>query len=351
MKLLKKLIVFTTILCFSTILFLGILKKNIYAFENNETLVNVGVSLIDFNDPYMSLVKKCLENIENANKDKVKFTFFDGKNNQAIQNETINTLLNDKSYNLLLINLVDAKESLMENIINRVKQTNRPVIFFNVLPPFISSSIRNYNKSVIIGTDSKQSGILEGNILIDIWNNDKKAIDKNNNNVMEYIMLRGKEDTESINRTKYSVSTVNDAGIRTKEIASVICDWDEELAKNNVDALFSRYGNNIEAIISNNDSMAIGAIKALQKYGYNTGNNSKNIVVVGVDGIPEAKDLVDKGIMSGTVIQDPTELATALYTVGINLVHDLPALKGTNYKFNGLGNVIELPYYEYIKQK
>lgn len=351
MKLLKRLTIFTTTLCFSTLLFLGVLKGNIYAFENNRNLVNIGVSLIQFNDIYMSLVKKNLENIENENKGKVKFTFFDGKNNQAIQNETIDILLDDESYNLLLINLVDAKESLMENIINRAKQTNKPVIFFNVLPPFISSSIRNYNKAVIIGTDSKQSGVLEGNILVDIWNNNKKAIDKNNNNVMEYIMLQGKVDTESINRTKYSVLTVNNAGIRTKELASVICDWDEELAKNNVNALFSRYGNNIEAIISNNDSMAIGAIKALQKYGYNTGNISKNIVVVGIDGIPEAKDLINKGIMSGTVIQDPNELANALYTIGMNLVNDLPVLNGTNYKFSGLGNVIELPYYEYIKSK
>ena len=51
--------------------------------------------------------------------------------------------------------------------------------------------------------------------------------------------------------------------------------------------------------------MAIGAIEALQKYGYNKGDKSKYIPVVGIDGIPEAKDLINKGFMTGTVIQDP----------------------------------------------
>ncbi len=44
------------------------------------------------------------------------------------------------------------------------------------------------------------------------------------------------------------------------------------------------YGNRIEAIISNNDEMAIGAaIEALQKYGYNTGNKSTSIALLGLE--------------------------------------------------------------------
>ena len=49
--------------------------------------------------------------------------------------------------------------------------------------------------------------------------------------------------------------------------------------------------------------MAIGAIESLQKYGYNSGDKTKNIAVAGIDGLPEAKDLIDKGFITGTVIQ------------------------------------------------
>jgi methyl-galactoside transport system substrate-binding protein len=61
------------------------------------------------------------------------------------------------------------------------------------------------------------------------------------------------------------------------------------------------YNRKIEAIIANNDNMAIGAIEALQKYGYNKGDKNKTITVVGIDAILEARDLIKKVFMTGTV--------------------------------------------------
>ena len=123
--------------------------------------------------------------------------------------------------------------------------------------------------------------------------------------------------------------------------------WDKELAKNAIESLFLKYGGKIEAIIANNDAMAIGAIEALQKYGYNKGDKTKTIPVVGIDAIPEAKDLIKKGFMTGTVIQDPPAMAEALYTVGMNLVDNKNPLEGTDYKFDETGVAIRIPYKEY----
>jgi methyl-galactoside transport system substrate-binding protein len=39
----------------------------------------------------------------------------------------------------------------------------------------------------------------------------------------------------------------------------------------------------IEAVLANNDDMALGAIEALKAEGYNTGDATKYIPVVGVD--------------------------------------------------------------------
>ena len=115
-------------------------------------------------------------------------------------------------------------------------------------------------------------------------------------------------------------------------------------------SLFFKYDGNIEAIIANNDTMAIGAVEALQTYGYNKGNKSKNIIVVGIDGIQEAKDLIDKGFMTGTVTQDPTTVSEALYTIGMNLVNNVDPLENTNYKLGNAGIVVEFPHYEYINK-
>ena len=103
-------------------------------------------------------------------------------------------------------------------------------------------------------------------------------------------------------------------------------------------------------IISNNDAMAIGAIEALQKYGYNKENSIKNIPVFGIDGIPAAQDLIKKGFMTGTVFEDPNDTAEALYKVGMNLISNKPPSEGTEYKFDETGTVIRIPYRGVIPQ-
>lgn len=78
------------------------------------------------------------------------------------------------------------------------------------------------------------------------------------------------------------------------------------------------------------------------------GGEAPKITVVGVDAIPEAQELIKKGIMTGSVLQDSYDLAKALYTVGGNLVYNRNPLYDTEYKFDQTGVSIRLPYKEYI---
>ena len=122
------------------------------------------------------------------------------------------------------------------------------------------------------------------------------------------------------------------------------------MARKATEAALLKYGDKIEAIIANDDSMALGAIQALQAYSYNKGDKTKTIAVVGVDAIPAAQDLIRKGFMTGTVIQDAPAMAKALYTVGMNLVYGKNPLEGTQYKFDQTGVSIRIPYQQYINK-
>ena len=73
------------------------------------------------------------------------------------------------------------------------------------------------------------------------------------------------------------------------------------------------------------------------------------IAVVGVDAIQEARDLINKGFMTGTVVQDAAAMAEALYITGMNLAVGKIATYGTDYKFDSTGVSIRIPYSEYIK--
>lgn len=307
--------------------------------------VKVGVCLYKFDDTYISTVRQNLEKIQSENSDKVEFTFYDGKGDQATQNDSIDTLL-QKDVDLLLVNLVDTGAA--PTVIDKIKAADKPVVLFNREPEI--DSIKAYDKAIFVGTNAKEAGVMQGEILSKLWEKDQAAVDKNGDGVLQYVMLKGEPDNpEAVARTQYSVSTLNDKGIKTEELALQVCNWQNDLAQSATEAWLSRFGDKIEAIIANNDGMAQGAIAALQNQGYNNGDPAKTIPVVGVDATSAAQDLISKGFMVGSVLQDAEGMAKALYETGMNLAAGKGAIDGTSYKFDDTGVAVRIPYQEFTK--
>jgi methyl-galactoside transport system substrate-binding protein len=320
-------------------------NKILFASDNFTTRrsIKVAVLLENFTDDYISLVRKNFEDIQKENPGKVQFTFYDGKSNQAVQTEQLDKVLRE-GVDLIFLHLVNNKDqTTVQTVIDDIKKYDIPVILFN-REPISLDPIRAYNKSLYIGLDAKKDGIMQGQILVDAWKTNRDSIDKNQDGIMQYVVLKGAPDNiVAENRTKYSISTIKEAGIETKELASAFAYWDRGLAQNAMNSLFLKYDGNIEVVIANDDSMALGAIKALQAYGYNTGDKNKTIAVVGVEGLPEAQELVKSGKMLGTIFQDPRALAEALYKVGVNLINSDNPLEGTTYNFDETGVAIRIP--------
>jgi methyl-galactoside transport system substrate-binding protein len=354
MKLIKKIIIFIVVTVAVIETFTGAVpinisyRSNLNQHNHGKTL-NVAVLFYRFDDPFVSLVRQGLENIEKKNEGKVKFNFYDSKNDQAIQNKTVDALLENGGVDLLLLSLVDLRND-PKAIIDKVKEKNIPVVFVNRRPIRIDSNIiKSYDKAYYVVPDSEQAGRLQGKVLVNLWNNNKNSIDTNKDNIMQYAVLQGEiNNVETIDRTKYCIMTIEDAGIKVEELASKVCNWNGDKAEEATEALFTQYALKIEVIIANNDAMAIGAIKTLQKYGYNKGNGTKTIPVVGVDAIPKAQDFIKKGFMAGTIAQDANAMAEALYEVGLNVVNGNRRFNCTReYKCDDSGKIIELPFYEY----
>lgn len=316
--------------------------------SNNRNIVNAAVIFFKMDDPYTMRVIESLKNIEKNSQNNIKYTFFDPKNNIAVQNEMLDSVLRS-NYDLVILYLSNKNENVVADFINRVKSKNIPLILMNIPQNVVAKVSNLYNKAAFVTPDSKKAGVAQGKIIADLWNSNKMDIDRSRDNVLQYVLLQGpSDDPQVVDRTKYVISTINDSGIKTQELALINGNWVKDLAKNSIESLFLRYSGQIEAIIANNDAMAIGAIEALQKYGYNTGDKSKNIPVVGIDGLPEAIDLIDKGFMTGTVIQDPNVLAEFLYTIGMNLFNNLNPIENTNYNIVDGEIIIPYPYDVYI---
>jgi len=348
MRPLKRIVVFLEIIAiiFSTILIESSKKVNAQINLVRQRPVVIDVVLYNFEDKFISLVRQSLEDIQKQNEGKVEFKFYDGKGNQAIENEVIGNIINSERIDVLLINLVNTQAT--QQVIDMAKSKNIPVIFFN-REPILIAPMKAYNKSFYVGTNAKEAGELQGNIIINLWNNDRTFIDKNNDEILQYIMLQGERSSiEAQERTQYSISTINKAGIKTEQLALSISNWRRDLAKDAINSLFLQYGTKIEAIIANNDEMAMGAIEALQSKGYNQGDKAKTIPVVGVDATVEAQELIKKGYMAGSVIQNPSEMANAIYAIGLNIFQGNDPLSNTQYKVDETGVSVRLPYKEYI---
>jgi methyl-galactoside transport system substrate-binding protein len=132
---------------------------------NNRQIANVAVIFFKMDDPYTMRVVESLKNLEKEKQNNVKFTFFDPSNNIAILNEMLDSSL-QRGYDLFILYLPDKKESMVEDVINRVKPKNIPLILMNIPPEVVAKTSKLYNKVAFVTPDSKAAGIAQGKLLL-----------------------------------------------------------------------------------------------------------------------------------------------------------------------------------------
>jgi len=308
--------------------------------EKSDDKFTIGVCIYKYDDTYMSSVRQAIEK-EAAAIPNVELLMNDSKGDQAIQNDQIDILI-EKGVDALAINIVDI--GAVQTVLDKAQAANIPIVFFNREPD--SSVLAKYDKARFVGTNPIEAGIIQGEMMAEIWNSGK--YDTNGDGKMQYVMLMGDADNpEAIARTQYSIETVEKKGIPTEELGMQICNWDADKANTAVSAWFAKMGNKIEFVVANNDSMASGAIAALQAAGYNSGDPEKFIPVVGVDATEEAKNLINNGYMSGTVKQDAEGMAKAVFKLSYNAAQGKDFLDGTDYKYDDTNIAIRIPYQPY----
>ena len=303
-----------------------------------EDMPEIGVAIYKYDDTYVSTVKNSL--IKEA-EGKARLLLNDGKGDQATQNDQIDLLI-EKGVDVLLVNIVDVGAA--QTIVNKAKTADIPIIFFNREPA--ESVLKSYDKARFIGTNAKDAGVIQGEIIAESWKDGK--FDKNKDGVMQYVMFKGEPDNpEAVARTEWSIKRANELGVKTEQLGLQVANWDTELANRAMEAWITKFGDKIEFVVANNDGMAQGAISALQAANYNKGDESKYIPVVGVDATDAAKELISKKYMTGTVIQDGEEMGKVLYKAAMNLYEGKDLIENTNYSYDDTGVSVRIPYKPY----
>jgi methyl-galactoside transport system substrate-binding protein len=302
--------------------------------------LQIGVLIYKYDDTYISTVRQALEAEGNA-AEGVTLLMNDSQGDQAKQNDQIDILI-EKKVDALIVNIVDIGAA--EAVIAKAKAADIPVVFFNREPD--EAVLKTYDKARFIGTKPEEAGIIQGEMMAEVWG--EGGFDRNNDSVMQYVMLKGDADNpEAIARTEFSIKTLNEKGVKTEELGLQVANWDNEKANQAVEAWMAKDGDKIEFIIANNDGMASGAISALQNAGYNKGDADKYIPVFGVDATDEAKSLIEKKEMTGTVKQDGEGMAKAVFALAVNAANDKDFIDATDYTYDESGISVRIPYQAY----
>ena len=291
----------------------------------------IGVTWYKYDDNFIAGMRKDMEAIQAEQFKNLELSMNDSQNSQAILNDQVDTLIS-KGVNLLAINLVDP--SAGQQIIDKAKAANIPIILFNKDPGV--DALNSYDKAYYVGNDPKESGIFQGNTIVKQWKADPK-LDKNGDGVLQYAMLIGEPGhPDAVARTEYSVKTINEAGIKTEKLYEDAANWDAAIAKDKIDSFLSGpKGAAVEVIISNNDGMALGAIEAMKAH-------NVMLPIYGVDAIPEALTLIEKGTLSGTVLNDVKNQALAILQLANNILNGKDPVEGTNWKL--VDKAVRVPY-------
>lgn len=274
--------------------------------------ISIGAAIYKFDDTFMTGVRSSMD--ARAKELSVSLEIVDSENKQPTQNEKVDGFIT-KGVSVLAVNPVD--RTAAPAVIEKAKKASLPVVFLNKEPE--ADAMQSYDKTWYVGARAEESGTMSGEIIADYWKANKEAADKNKDGKLQYIMITGEPGHQDATlRTEYSVKALTEAGIEVVKLASDTAMWDKAKATDLMKTFITAQGiGNIEAVLCNNDDMALGAIAALQAEGYNKGDATKYVPVVGVDATAPALAAMKDGSLLGTVLNDAENQGKATINIAV----------------------------------
>lgn len=313
--------------------------------ETKKDTIKIGVSIYNRYDTFISELVECLQ--EEALKMEKKYNITisldvqDAAANQITQNEQMERFL-ERGCDIVCINLVDRTDA--SNIIERGKNANVPIIFFN--RELVKEDLNRWDKLYYVGADAMESGILQAEILIQALRKDMDFVDKNQDGILQYVMLEGEAGhQDSIVRSMNVIQTLTKEGYELEKLADEIANWNRDQGKTKMMQWMTEYPGTIEIVFSNNDDMALGAVDALKEAGYFGAAEKVPPVILGIDGTREGIRAVENNEIFGTVINDIPGQAKGILQLAYSLCYNQPLEDFTLVE----GKYIRCPYKIYKK--
>ena len=236
-------------------------------------------------------------------------------NSQVKQNQQI-VELTGTDIELFVINAVD--RMACGAIAEKCVDNGIDVIFFNREPLW---DVMEGGDIYYVGSDADNEGQKQAHMAAGLFGSDFKGsgFDRNEDGVIQVAVLKGEQGHQDAEkRTDNCVSELRSLGFRVEVLGIEAGNWSRDSGYEAMKRLYANHGDAIELLFSNNDDMAVGAIRYLQESGIFRVNESRYnqpFVLMGVDGTAVGLDAIRRGLLYGTVLNDSARQADAVMTL------------------------------------
>ena len=259
----------------------------------------IGVSIARVDDNFMTYVRNGLDTA--AKQQGVQIQFEDAQGDVVRQLNQVEGFLNQK-VDAVIVLPVDT--SATANITRAAVAAKTPLVYVNRHP-----DERTLPKGVVtVASNDIEAGQLQMRFLAE----------KLGGKGTVAIIMGDLAQNATHDRTEGAKQVLKDfPGIKVVEQQSA------EWQRNKGMDLTSNWllaGTQFDAIVANNDEMAIGAGMALQQAGKAKGE----VAIVGIDGLPDGLAAVKRGLLAASVFQDPKAQAAKAVESAIKMIKGEP---------------------------
>ncbi|MCE0464250.1 sugar ABC transporter substrate-binding protein [Pseudomonas uvaldensis] len=263
--------------------------------------LKIGVSMSQFDDTWLTYLRESMDKKAKSMPEGVTLQFEDARSDVVKQLSQVESFVSQK-VDAIIVNPVDTAATA--RITKAAVAAGIPLVYVNRRP----DDLKLPAGVVTVASDDLEAGRMQMQYLADKMGGKGDIV----------ILLGDLANNSTTNRTKgvkEVLAKYPDIKIEQEQTGTWLRDKGMTLVND-----WLTQGREFQAVVANNDEMAIGAAMALKQAGTQKGS----VLIAGVDGTPDGLNAIKKGDMTVSVFQDAKGQADGSIDTAVKMVKKQP---------------------------
>ncbi|MGN8277950.1 sugar ABC transporter substrate-binding protein [Pseudomonas sp. SMV71] len=263
--------------------------------------LKIGVSMSQFDDTWLTYLRESMDKKAKSFPEGVALQFEDARSDVVKQLSQVESFISQK-VDAIIVNPVDTAAT--QRITKAAVAAGIPLVYVNRRP----DDLKLPAGVVTVASDDLEAGRMQMQYLADKMGGKGDIV----------ILLGDLANNSTTNRTKgvkEVLAKYPDIKIEQEQTGTWLRDKGMTLVND-----WLTQGREFQAVVANNDEMAIGAAMALKQAGTKQGS----VLIAGVDGTPDGLNAIKKGEMTVSVFQDAKGQADGSIDTAVKMVKKQP---------------------------